>query len=731
MKSILKLIAVLAIALTSLPASASHLIGGDIQYEYLGTSGGNHRFKVRLVLYREQSGITLGATQTVQVTSSNCGTSYSVQVQRIQPEFPATTAFDCISTQNSAFTPMVNIYESTVSSPLLLPASASCSDYLLYWSTCCRPGGITNIVNSASQGFYFEAELNLRTGLAPNSSPFFQSEPVAYYCTGTAISYLQQAAEPDGDSLRYTLIDPREGPGQLVPYTAGFSFQNPFTTTPGNPYRIDAKTGLIEFTADPSAAGQSSTMAIRVEEYRFDSTYFIWEKVGSSNREIQVVIASSCVAAVNAGVRLDPQAPGVTIDAQGRQTKEYNCLDSSVTMHFTIGVECNTVSVDGTDFRLTAPNGQPIPVKSIQTYCDNNGETDSITLKLYKPLIFNGDYFLYSKVGNDGNTLVNRCGKPMAEFDTIILKVTNCLDPKFGVTGVTVDEDRRNRIDYVVDTTTIPAEFLDFVRIFRSDDSSKTYFQINTGNPTLGYIYDAAPGPNGVDRQYYYYGIELVANGQELGRSKGLHTINLEGDASDANAIPLTWSNYGGPSYSDFGNTEFHLQWGKKLDTTYDWQYVATNDFPMGDSVYTLVPPSTASGQYAIRILTDPDPDGYVSESNWVTYSIGTPPPPPVIEASPIDIPNVFSPNGDGLNDQWTIENIGTWHTRPVSIFNRWGTVVWSTNQYDNNRPFEGKDNQGNDLPDGTYFYVIETIHPSTDSHETHEGALTIVRGAN
>src|SRR5690606_3548443 len=102
---------------------------------------------------------------------------------------------------------------------------------------------------------------------------------------------------------------------------------------------------------------------------------------------------------------------GTYIDPDGRQVRDYNCMDTAVSLTFTLPVECYSVADDGTDFRLTAPNGQPIPVKRIIPYCDVNNEADSVKIILYKPLIFNGDYYLYSKTGTDGNTLLNKCGK--------------------------------------------------------------------------------------------------------------------------------------------------------------------------------------------------------------------------------------------------------------------------------------------------------------------------------
>lgn len=64
-----------------------------------------------------------------------------------------------------------------------------------------------------------------------------------------------------------------------------------------------------------------------------------------------------------------------------------------------------------------------------------------------------------------------------------------------------------------------------------------------------------------------------------------------------------------------------------------------------------------------------------------------------------IVIPNVFSPNGDGLNDRFEIDGIiGTRNT--VRIFNRWGRVVFEAKDYRNTWT-------GGDLSDGTYFYEV------------------------
>lgn len=74
-----------------------------------------------------------------------------------------------------------------------------------------------------------------------------------------------------------------------------------------------------------------------------------------------------------------------------------------------------------------------------------------------------------------------------------------------------------------------------------------------------------------------------------------------------------------------------------------------------------------------------------------------------------------FSPNGDGVNDTWFIDGIEAFADNKVSIFNRWGNLVYEVSGYDNNiKVWKGTANTGmligndNTLPDGTYFYNLD-----------------------
>ena len=70
-----------------------------------------------------------------------------------------------------------------------------------------------------------------------------------------------------------------------------------------------------------------------------------------------------------------------------------------------------------------------------------------------------------------------------------------------------------------------------------------------------------------------------------------------------------------------------------------------------------------------------------------------------------------ITPNGDSNNDMWVIDGISNFETNTVYIYNRWGAKIWETIEYNNeSNAWNGKNSQGNELPDGTYFYLIEAI---------------------
>lgn len=93
------------------------------------------------------------------------------------------------------------------------------------------------------------------------------------------------------------------------------------------------------------------------------------------------------------------------------------------------------------------------------------------------------------------------------------------------------------------------------------------------------------------------------------------------------------------------------------------------------------------------------------------------------IEVVPgIVFPDGITPNGDGINDTWTIDNIYFFPDAIVEVYNRWGQMLFqSAPGYP--VPWDGRYN-GNDLPVGTYYFVIH----SSLFKDAYTGPITIVR---
>ena len=81
-----------------------------------------------------------------------------------------------------------------------------------------------------------------------------------------------------------------------------------------------------------------------------------------------------------------------------------------------------------------------------------------------------------------------------------------------------------------------------------------------------------------------------------------------------------------------------------------------------------------------------------------------------------MNIPNVITPNGDGINDLLVFGNLELYPYSKLMIFNRWGQLVFESGYYQNNW-------DGQFMNDGVYYFVLEL----GDESETIKGNFTII----
>ncbi len=124
----------------------------------------------------------------------------------------------------------------------------------------------------------------------------------------------------------------------------------------------------------------------------------------------------------------------------------------------------------------------------------------------------------------------------------------------------------------------------------------------------------------------------------------------------------------------------------------------------------TIQPEETTA--YYVQVT---DANGIVSNQDTILVSM--------VNCGQIElsIPSGFTPNGDGINDNWIIENISFVNDVTVAVFDRYGQEVFRSEGYP--VPWDGTSGTNN-LPVGTYYYLINV----ENGVRVFKGAITILR---
>jgi gliding motility-associated-like protein len=92
-----------------------------------------------------------------------------------------------------------------------------------------------------------------------------------------------------------------------------------------------------------------------------------------------------------------------------------------------------------------------------------------------------------------------------------------------------------------------------------------------------------------------------------------------------------------------------------------------------------------------------------------------------------IGISQVVTPDGNGVNDEWTLTNIEKFSNNEIVIVDRWGSVIYTASGYNNgNIVWKGISQNGATVPTGTYFYRL-TVRYGQDLME-RTGFVELIR---
>ncbi len=252
-----------------------------------------------------------------------------------------------------------------------------------------------------------------------------------------------------------------------------------------------------------------------------------------------------------------------------------------------------------------------------------------------------------------------------------------------------------------VNITMMPWDF-DTVAAIPSDcgtNNGAVYTLISGNNSGQQPIYTwSGPGannPNQINASvwqnlspgWYYIDIEI----QGCHRTDSALVTPLNPPVAQVSANPT--SGYG-PLSVTFTN-------GSTNSNSFEWYFgngnsTTANDLSSQNQVYDSV------GTYLVTLVAI---NGSCTDTAFVSVTVLPPPIPPVIPpVVPVDLktPNIFTPNGDHVNDFFTFELLNI-KALDVTIVNRWGNPVYTSSAV----PFswDGKDSAGNMMGEGVYFY--------------------------
>lgn len=263
---------------------ATHAAGGELLYSWISDS----TYKITFKFYRDCNGIpepTYFDCYFINMCTGVCGTFQLNKVTGTNGQEVSTGCPGYPSTCNGGTLPGYRewIYEGVKT------LSSRCNYWKFFINESARNGAINNLTSPGTQSLYVEATLN-NDYAQGNSSPYFTVKPVPYVCVNSQFNFNNGAIDVNGDSLSFSIIQPRSGSTNCNIPTTDITFSNSalynLTNNPistANTFTINPISGQISFIPDIQQIG---VITVLVKEYRNGVL------IGTVMRDMQIIVKS-------------------------------------------------------------------------------------------------------------------------------------------------------------------------------------------------------------------------------------------------------------------------------------------------------------------------------------------------------------------------------------------------------------------------------------------------------
>lgn len=643
---------------------SSHLVGGDVGYEYLGETApgsGQFRYKLKMRMY-----LNCGATSNwpqMVLWLGGAGVPLRVGVYNEDPANPnANKQLNTIALvylqSYSIITPDVPdscvvgdgqcVEESLFEGTVTLPASDG--GYHLYYQGYSRNGSILNLFDPGNAGFGIYAFIP-PTNIV-NSSPAFTGVPVPFICVQELTSFSNAAIDPDGDQLVFSFEAPYDSqddiPGIIDPpnpellwpiasvvYLPGFNPLEPFGAN--GTATIDMNTGEAEYSAPVIG---NWAVAVEVKEYRNG------QLIGRIKSDMQL-LSLPCS---------DNEAPqpnnGALITAYSVNAGDTLCFPLIF-----VDSDGDTVNIDANGTIFDPALFNPPAAIIGQTLGDS-----TVTTSFCWPTVCEqgqDEPYTFTVVAYDGSC-------PPGVFSAVISVDVIPAGEQLSITGPLIACAGQQ-----------PAEYC-------ADGSASTYtWTVNGGTATSGLdqpcitVDWAQPGIGSlsVTGQVDDCVFETSSAVNIVEPPAASFTVQLDTTCTGVRALVENTSN---------GTAT--AAW------TYNGQPWATGQQS------SFVIPFSGSGDV---LLTITDANGCTDQAQQA-FAVA-----PYEQVVSFSIPNVFTPNGDGRNDRFeliTTQQLDDCYT--LQVFDRWGREVY--NNSNGRASWNGSHGAGGTAGEGVYFYILK-----------------------
>ncbi|MBK9254176.1 MAG: gliding motility-associated C-terminal domain-containing protein [Saprospiraceae bacterium] len=747
------LIAVLSLVVGNM--NALHIIGGDVTYTCRGidTVANRVRFLITFTMYRDSrsgganfdSPTEFGVYRGSGNSWTHVQTIRNIQVRNVQ-DIPLDSGNPCIIIPSN-----VGVQRGVYSFEVVLDIIDQ--SYQISYQRCCRNNSILNLNNPGDTGAAFTTEISPIAQQTCNNSPIFNGFPPVVICANQPINFNHSATDADGDQLVYEFCSPLTAGGTdgsmpggnarlctgvtpspedcRPPYQAvsfalpSYSFISPMG---GNPVvAIDPLTGIID--GAPNILGQF-VVGVCVKEYRNG------ELIGTLRRDFQFNV-TTCEIAVTAD-----------IEATSKTATEYNvtsCGDFTIDF-LNLSTDVRFIQnyywefdIDGKPEIRTTRNAS-ITFPGVGQYSaimilnkdipglSSCSDTARINVNVFPSIDADFVYeydtcvagpvqFLDRSVSGSG--IVNGWSWDFLE-GTSISKDPNYLFREPGEKRVQLIAEDINKckdtINQIVTWYPVPPLLIIEPSTFIGCKPASILFNNLSMPIDESYILDWKFGDGGIGSDispvHIYENIGTYTVSLEVISPIGCKTSKVFPDLITIVPSPIAGFSYSPEDVSIFNNT---LTFNDESQDAVSWLW----NFGNLGAAFIQNPQFTFrdTGVYEVQQVV-------LHRSGCTDTAYATIDVRPVVN---VFLPNAFTPNNDGLNDEF--RPVGVFdgiRSYKLAVWNRWGERIFETEDF--REGWNGQlRNSGSNSPPGVYAWILEYINPRGEI-KNEKGSVTLIR---